>query len=64
MESMIIVVISLTWSLNVLHVDGSYTNKFAVHISGGEERARSIAAENGFRFVTKVNVLLNNSLNF
>ena len=50
----------LPWCLLCLvtlirQTDGAiYTNMWAVHIEGGERKARSIAESNGFRFVNQV----------
>ena len=36
---------------------GHYTQEWAVHVEGGEERARRLAVDYGFEFIGKVSVL-------
>ena len=36
---------------------GHFTNKWAVHITAGEDVAKRIADENGFSYVSKVKLI-------
>ena len=57
--SLLCVFLTLWLGLHVFTptVSGQFTNRWAVHVTAGENVARQIAEENGFRYVTKVCVL-------
>ena len=40
--------------LHAFTTSGHFTNKWAVHITAGEDTAKRIAEENGFSYVSKV----------